>query len=1062
MKTITRRNLFCIVFAFLVFCIALVFLTVDTPKAYAETESAPFTIIGETSGKEYYSGGYTNERVKIIITDSSYTRLYYKSPLGNSYTYTKNGYWVTNAANGLFKFYATTEDGHKSIEGTIYFDNKNPEGKIYSNGSSVDSGSYISEGFYYNATDEDSGIAAAYYKTPTDDEYQKYTLGTLIPANAGDGWYNFYSVDKSGNESDIHSVYLESVVPQVEIYRNKELAYSCSMNDSKTYYTNLYFNTEDILEISCITSSGRVISNYELNTEIVIDDNFAENSYVIDLTTKTGIEGHFIFNVVHSKPTIIIDNKTYYSGAILYFNQDTLVQWNCDEGITDTKNTGVTISVEGESSVFIKYSEDGEYVLSADENTEKEYTLILNDLAGNESVFQICVDKLAPSGIWITDGVELENNAYTNHSLTFIFDTSKVTASYSRNGEEYSIYTNGTILELDGSYNIILTDLAGNKQLFSAHIDTVKPIGQLYADNIPIDSGTITNNTIFFSWNGDITATVNGAKYVKNSLLQQDGLYSFILTDYAGNQSHYTVTIDTICPAYNFDKLNKLQRNITLWYIASIDGADYSFATYNEALAFACDKEFEKNVTVLNLDNIDDFNQHHLVAGNTEIRLGEYWLYKSKTNADILLYYFDKTLLKEAISYYAKNFVSDKNHFENNGNNRYGTTAESMNDNLCCSIDGMSVPFVNDFVFDCYDSVKIFAELAEGNGTKTQLAYGCKFSEQINVGGLYKITEIDAAENVKVYYCYYDSFAPTLNVEAKIYGDNAPTNLSVSQDGLQGISAYFYESFSIKEIVDADKWTVVTVENNNIKKHFTYGEELPRLIIGGEYQLTVYDRFNNTYSFTVYIVGNPATITFRNNIDDSIFTLSIALEQSFDTIVSLEILRNGETVSGVTTDKLSYEFCDNGIYLVRLKDNFGRVVTSEYSFNVIVEDTVAPTITLRGVTNGGKTKRPVVIDELSEQANVEVYKDGQLIEYKLGDELSLYGEYVVVITDLANNVSTYCFTIEHSLNLGSILIIVLSVLILLSAIIAVILIRKIGIFGKRKNFKSDSNSVKND
>lgn len=562
--------------------------------------------------------------------------------------------------------------------------------------------------------------------------------------------------------------------------------------------------------------------------------------------------------------------------------------------------------------------------------------------------------------------------------------------------------------------------------------------------------------------NDDITATVNGEKYVKNSVLQLDGLYSFILTDYAGNQSHYTVTIDTICPAYNFDKLNKLQRNITLWYIASIDGADYSFATYNEALAFACDKEFEKNVTVLNLDNIDDFNQHHLVAGNTEIRLGEYWLYKSKTNADILLYYFDKTLLKEAISYYAKNFVSDKNHFENNGSNRYGITAESMSDNLCCSIDGMSVPFVNDFVFDCYDSVKIFAELADGNGTKIQLAYGCKFSEQINVGGLYKITEIDAAENVKVYYCYYDSFAPTLNVEAKIYGDNAPTNLSVSQDGLQGISAYFYESFSIKEIVDADKWTVVTVENNNIKKHFTYGEELPRLIIGGEYQLTVYDRFNNTYSFTVYIVGNPATITFRNNNDDSIFTLSIALEQSFDTIVSLEILRNGETVSGVTTDKLSYEFCDNGIYLVRLKDNFGRVVTSEYSFNVIVEDTVAPTITLRGVTNGGRTKKPVVIDELSEQANVEVYKDGQLIEYKLGDELSLYGEYVVVITDLANNVSTYCFTIAHSLNLGSILIIVLSVLILLSAIIAVILIRKIGIFGKRKNFKSDSNSVKKD
>lgn len=176
MKTITRRNLFCIVFAFLVFCIALVFLTVDTPKAYAETESAPFTIIGETSSKEYCSGDYTNERVKIIITDSIYTRLYYKSPLGNSYTYTKNGYWVTNAANGLFKFYATTEDGHKSIEGTIYFDNKNPEGKIYSNGNSVDSVK-ISRGiqassiaacfpFVSNAIEDNNGILLGENKLP--------------------------------------------------------------------------------------------------------------------------------------------------------------------------------------------------------------------------------------------------------------------------------------------------------------------------------------------------------------------------------------------------------------------------------------------------------------------------------------------------------------------------------------------------------------------------------------------------------------------------------------------------------------------------------------------------------------------------------------------------------------------------------------------------------------------------------------------------------------------------------------------------------------------------------
>lgn len=1060
MKTIIRRNIFCIVFAFLVFCIAFAFLTVNTLNAYAETEATPFTLIGETTGKEYCSGDYTNERVKISVTESKYTRLYYKSPLGNSYAYTKNGYWTINAANGLFKFYATTEDGQKSTEGTIFFDNKKPEGQIYSNGKSVDSGSYIRDGFSYNATDEDSGIAAAFYKTPTSDEYQQYISGTLIPANAGDGWYNFYSVDKSGNESDSVSVYLESTIPQVNIYRNNEQAYSQAMNESITYNTNLYFNLDDVIQISCITSSGVVVSNYELNTEIVIDNNFEEDSYVVDLTTQTGIAGHFVFYVVHSKPTIIIDDKIYNSGTILYFNQDTLVQWNCDDVITDTQNTGIAISAEDGTSKFIKYSDAREYTFSALDNTEKEYTLVLNDRAGNESRFVICVDKLAPSGIWITDGAELENNGYTNHTLTFIFDTNKVVASYSRNGEEYSVYANGTTLELDGTYNIILTDLAGNKQLFSAHIDTVEPTGQLYADNKPVDNGLTTNKAIFFSWDGNITATVNGLPYIKNTVLFQDGLYSFTLVDYAGNRAHYTITIDTVAPIYNADKLNNSHKNISKWYVVTIDGIDYSFATYNEALTFACEKEFEKEVTVLNLDKIDDFNQHHLVAGNTDIHTGEYWLYKSKTNSDILLYYFDKALLNEAISYYAKDFVSDKNYFEYDGNNNYGITAESMSDNWFY-LDGSPIPFVNGFVFDCVDSLELFAELADGSGTRIQLVYGCNFNEQVTKGGLYKITEIDAAENVTIYYCYFDTLPPAINVTAKIYGDTEPVELIVSKDSLQGIAAYFYESFEIKEIVDADRWTVVTIENNGNKKHFTYGEDLPCLTLGGEYKLTVYDRFNNVYSFTVYIVGNPATISFRNNNDDSTFTLSIALEQSFDTIVSLEIRRDDKILSGVSTDKLFYEFESAGVYTVRLQDNFGRVVTSDYSFKIFV-DTVAPTITLRGVTNGGKTEKPVVIDNLSEQAKVEVYKDGQLIEYNLGDELSLYGEYVVVVTDLANNVSTYRFTIEHNLNLGSILIIVLSILILLSAVIAVILIRKIGIFGKRKNLKSDSNSVKKD
>lgn len=879
MKTITRRNLFYIIFAILILYVSVVLLAVDDANAYAETESAPFTIIGETSGKEYCSGDYTNERVTITITDSRYSRIYFKTPTGTSYTYTKSGKYTTGISNGQYKFYLSSEYGEQGQEFSIFFDNKAPIGCLYSNGQIIENGNYAYDNLYYLATDEVSGIAKLFYKTPLSEDYQEYLSDMVINVTSESGWYSFYAIDNCQNVSEV-------------------------------------------------------------------------------------------------------------------------------------------------KTIFFKF------------------------------------DKNTVQGKWVSCGEYLLNNGYTNQPLSFEFDEKEYTAKMSYNGSDYANYSSGQIYTEDGDYSIVLLNLDNQEYKFYAHIDTVPPTGQLYANYLPIDSCLHTKFPCYLTWDGDSVATVNGTAYTKNSVLSQDGTYNFVLSDLAGNQSIYIITIDTLEPNYNVNKLNSFQRELSVWYIVRIEGADYSFATYNEALTFACEKEFEKEVTVLYLDKIDDFNQHHLVAGNTDINTGEYWLYKSKTNPDILLYYFDKMLLNEAISYYAKDFVSDKNHFKYDGNNNYGITAESMSDNWFY-IDGSPVPFVNNFVFDCVDSLELFAELADGSGTRIQLEYGSNFNEQITIGGLYKITEIDAAENVTIYYCYFDTLPPAINVTANIYGDTEPVELVVSKDSLQGIAAYFYESFEIKEIVDADRWTVITIENNGNKRYFTYGEDLPCLALGGEYKLTVYDRFNNTYSFTVYIVGNPATISFKNNNDDSTFTVSIALEQSFDTIVSLEIRRDDKILSGVSTDKLFYEFESAGVYTVRLQDNFGRVVTANYSFKIFL-DTVAPTIALRGVMNGGKTEKSVVIDNLSEQANVEVYKDGQLIEYNLGDELSQHGEYVVVITDLANNVSTYCFTIEHNLNLSSILIIVLSILILLSAVIAVILRRKIGIFGKRKNLKSDSNSEKKD
>lgn len=988
-----------------------------TGTLIVDTTSPTISMRGYSSGSAITNGAYAKERVTFTASDSNYYRLYYKTPTSSSYSYTTANTYTSGTTNGWYYVYAEDAMGHRSPEYSFYYDNTAPTGKIYSNGTSISSGAYISKSFSYSATDNGSGVANIYYKTPVSGVYQQYSSGMVIPANSGDGWYYFYSVDSAGNQSATMSVYLETQAPLVEIYRNNELAYSKTITGSGSYDTDIYLNPNDKLRISCDTSSGKVTSNYTLDTNITIGSSYTGSNYTITLTSATGITSNFTYHIVRNKPTITIDGTTYSSGSTLYFNSDKTVRFNDDSVITNSGNTGATIGSEGNVILneHITYASGNGKTLTTANGTETKYHLTLNDRAGNESTFTVFVDKLVPSGVWKTDGNVLENNGYTYKPLSFNITEAGVTATYSHNGGEYAAYTSGRTLTADGTYHVVLTDLAGNKSTFIATIDTVAPTGQLYADNKPVNSGAITNKGVFFSWDGDITATVNGNPYTKNSVLTSDATYAFVLTDFAGNHSEYTITIDTEAPTYNADKLNGSSQLISKWYVASIDGSDYSFATYKEALAFACDREFNKSVTVLVLDDIANFNQHHLIADGGEVRTGEYWLYKSKANPDSLLYYFDRAVLDEVIAHYAKNDVSTVNYFALDENNVYGEPADSMSDNVFTAPDGTQAPVLNGFVFDKADGFKLYAELVGGSGVKMQLEYGIPFDAQIKIGGLYKLTEIDEAGNETVFYGFSDVLPPELKVSATIIGNEKPTELVITKQSLAGGAAFYYESFLVDEIVDADKWSVLTVENGGKKSCYTYGDELPCLNVGGEYLLTVYDRLGNGYSFTVYIIGNPATIDFKNNADDTEFSLTITLEQKFDTLVSLEIRKDGKVLDGISTDTLSYSFDRAGTYTITLRDNFGRAISKEYTFRKALPNGV-----LTGVADGGKTKSDVEFTFDKDRYYAVVTKDGQAFATNYNGRIFVMatdensGSYAIRLIRLTDeeNYSDYGFTVN--------------------------------------------------
>ena len=117
----------------------------------------------------------------------------------------------------------------------------------------------------------------------------------------------------------------------------------------------------------------------------------------------------------------------------------------------------------------------------------------------------------------------------------------------------------------------------------------------------------------------------------------------------------------------------------------------------------------------------------------------------------------------------------------------------------------------------------------------------------------------------------------------------------------------------------------------------------------------------------------------------------------------------------------------------------------EYAFTLSL-DTTAPTIVLNGIEDGGKGNVTVTITDLSEVGAVEVYRDGQLIEYNLGDEIKEYGSYEIKVRDKLGNERTYSFTLEYQMNGSTIALIVIGILLAEGVVISII-------FGKKAVYK---------
>ena len=268
--------------------------------------------------------------------------------------------------------------------------------------------------------------------------------------------------------------------------------------------------------------------------------------------------------------------------------------------------------------------------------------------------------------------------------------------------------------------------------------------------------------------------------------------------------------------------------------------------------------------------------------------------------------------------------------------------------------------------------------------------------------GSYRITATDAAGNITEVSFTIDK---SVDFAADIY-DNAIVNSMTFTSG--------------------ENLTVCVTKDGEIVA-YKFGDTLTA---AGSYTATLTDELGNSKTFS-FTIAEPLVQKFFHN---------------FDNVSGLDkVSVNGEEMrlnyGDLTLDK-------SGTYEIAVTVN-----RKDYTFTVTV-DATAPAATLTGVENGGSTKGGVTLSDLTEKATVEVYKDGEKIEYSLGSELTEVGQYRIVLTDELGNSAEYTFEILYSVNGGAVALIVIAVLVVVGVIVTVVIMRKKGKFGKNKSEKN--------
>ncbi len=824
-------------------------------------------------------------------------------------------------------------------------------------------------------------------------------------------------------------------------------------------------------------------------TELYLDGNLqsgtsvtvsSEGQHSFWVEPKIGYRAQYYYFIDKTEPTLSLDGAT--SGG---FTQSGVKAAGSDNmGVASVKysyNTGGSFP----STAATDYT--GQTLTDAG-----NYCMTVTDHAGNSTSYTFTIDNSAP--VLFLNGVS--DGGYTNGNVTVSWDTSVTGVSGQRANENdrlsvtyacsaddtFPTETNltaavNTKFSQEGNYLIKITDSAGNSTSYTFTIDKTAPylfIGAetagertyggtpvlRYEDNFPGVTVAAQKRSITVSVDGIMVGEVRDFDVSLGDGLQ-NGIYTIVLTDEAGNSRSCTFAVIGSVTEYNkatigsTGYLSSGTYRVKIPYMRSIavaatgkDGKPssypgtwkntntYVFSCYENALRFMIEVEMEEAVTdngngtytYYQINNHAATTTYGDVAG-AKATMEEFYQALAKYAAMYVSEYSVPSLSSPYIG--ANTVIMDAEALSGltpDGVQRIGGDYVFRDENYTFAADGRTFSYSTTAGLRIEHNGRVVFDGAP-NGAMNFMGLISSVSSSGAAGGVYTVTETDSVGNKVTYQVYLDRTPPSFLAQYTYYHAYTDEKGDLQSELMSGerelssnsqIDANLISLVVSKILDNADEIVTAVVllpDGTSVRMsdlgELTFGAD-GHFTAGGEYHLKLYDRTGNVfdYVFTIYGGAPRVSTQIRGTGDNRNITISFANANSYSSIVRFAIYRYGERLPAGEYNEIVDGKILNTVYIEQDVWSYTFVLGGVYTVrfedsfgNVTESEEIVfakglPKYTLSGVSDGSKTRKNASLT-FENSAGYEVYKDGERVTLPANSVTN--GQELEIIASEENN-----------------------------------------------------------